>query len=56
MSNGVESLVYLDYILFVRKLAEELSAEAEKEGNGKGPIEVRHVEETLPRVLQRFRG
>ncbi|CAG8543383.1 21980_t:CDS:2 [Cetraspora pellucida] len=55
LTKNVDVMIYLDYVLFLQRLAEEANNEAKQDLNEK-KIEERHVVAALERVLQEFQG
>ncbi|CAG8485423.1 3250_t:CDS:2 [Ambispora leptoticha] len=55
LTKNVDVMIYLDYVLFLQRLAEEANIEANQDLNEK-KIEERHVVAALERVLQEFQG
>lgn len=54
LSKNVDVLVYLDYIVFLNKLAIEARIEAQLDSDKN--IQERHVKRALTRVLHQFKG
>ncbi|CAG8448907.1 4768_t:CDS:2 [Scutellospora calospora] len=55
LTKNVDVMIYLDYILFLQRLAEEANAEA-SQGINEKKIEERHIVAALERILQEFQG
>ncbi|KAG9303899.1 hypothetical protein G9A89_005809 [Geosiphon pyriformis] len=53
LSENVDLMLYLDYLLFLKTLAEEASLEAQLDGVK--TIRKEHVEMALEKVLQQFK-
>jgi len=54
LSKNTDVMIYLDYLLFLNRLATESSMEATR--SGERILEARHVRAVLERTLQEFRG